>query len=45
LEKRWSDMIMERDERMRKYFLNSALKENEFSPTESDTSTANSEDF
>ena len=23
LEKRWGDMIMERDERMRKYFLNS----------------------
>jgi len=38
-------MIMGREERVRKYFLNSALKENEVTPTESDTSTANSEDF
>ena len=38
-------MIMGREDRMRKYNLKSALKDNEITPTESDTSTANSEDY
>lgn len=40
LEKRWNDILMEREDRMRQYFLKSAQKENDFSPTESDSTSA-----
>ena len=43
LEKRWNDIIMDREERVREYYLRSAQKEHELSPTESDTSTAMSD--
>lgn len=43
LEKRWNEIIMDREERVRQYYLRSAQKEHEFSPTESDTSTAMSD--
>lgn len=43
LEKRWNDICMSRDDRVRQYNLKSAQKEFELSPTESDTSTALSE--
>ena len=43
LEKRWNDLLMEREERVRQYYLKSAQKEHEISPTESDTSTAMSD--
>lgn len=40
LEKRWNDILMDREDRMRQYFLKSAQKENDFSPTESDSTSA-----
>lgn len=40
LEKRWNEMIMDREERVRQYNLRSANKENMYSPTETETSTA-----
>lgn len=43
LEKRWNDIIMNREDRVRQYYLKSAQKEHEISPTESDTSTAMSD--
>lgn len=37
LQKRWNDLIMDREERVRDYNLKSSAKEWEISPTESDT--------
>ena len=38
LEKRWNDIITENEDRLRKYFLKSASKD-DFSPTEIDSTT------
>lgn len=43
LEKRWNDILLEREDRLRQYYLKSAQKENFLSPTESDTTSAGSE--
>ena len=43
LQKRWNDILLDREERLRQYNLKSALKENPFSPTESDTTSAASD--
>ena len=43
LQKRWNDILLNREERLRQYYLKSAQKENYYSPTESDTSTAMSD--
>jgi len=43
LEKRWNDIIMGREDRVRQYYLKNVQKEHEISPTESDTSTAMSD--
>ena len=43
LERRWNDIIMGREDRVRQYYLKNVQKEHEISPTESDTSTAMSD--
>jgi hypothetical protein len=37
LEKRWNDIIMNREDRVRRYNIKSVSKENEYSPTEIDS--------
>jgi hypothetical protein len=37
LEKRWNDIILGREERVRQYFLKSADKQGELTPSETDT--------
>lgn len=43
LEKRWNDILLEREDRLRLYYLKSAQKQNVLSPTESDTTSAGSD--